>query len=429
VPSLVPPLADDAACGGEDRQERTADGSTKNEEDVAMGRGKIPRKRGFLKRALQNTKLSLANKDSAEREEVAKGGAAEKESGVGVVSRSNDDVRPPGKAFAEEVLTLFKTPVKKKKSLLAQTFAKSKPPVTAKIVAQDYFLDNDDGDNCIIANDKDSCGFDFDVTPNGIEMIQTPSNRVPFFDCALSPIAVIISPESFASAPDKAGSGSVEVKMNAGFSNDVMASCSLTDDGSLITADATPPPSMTHPPAKQLNMLPTPTENGETWNAGSFLFRMAIPPSPSSSVLYSSSGLFDNAKKSIPMPDGGKVFHVEPENFKWTLRDASAGRETANICMETVEALSTECNNQEPSKPWVYNPPLVKRILGFDADFNPCLSRASYRSRSTEDTPVYVNDRAGVVNHEGAKNESAFAKQDALEIVKQTRSRGTMRHK
>ena len=102
-------------------------------------------------------------------------------------------------AFAEEVLTLFKTPAKKKKSLLAQTFAKSKPPVTAKIVAQDYFLDNDDDDDCIIADDEDSCGFDFDVTPNGIEMIQTPSNRVPFFDCALSPIAVISSPESFAS--------------------------------------------------------------------------------------------------------------------------------------------------------------------------------------------------------------------------------------
>jgi hypothetical protein len=89
VHSLVPPLADDAACGGEDRTERTADGSTKNEEDVATGRGKIPRKRGFLKRALRKTKLSLANKDSAEREGVAKGGAAEKESVVGVVARSN----------------------------------------------------------------------------------------------------------------------------------------------------------------------------------------------------------------------------------------------------------------------------------------------------------------------------------------------------
>ena len=333
-------------------------------------------------------------------------------------------------AFAEEVLTLFKTPAKKKKSLLAQTFAKSKPPVTAKIVAQDYFLDNDDDDDCIIADDEDSCGFDFDVTPNGIEMIQTPSNRVPFFDCALSPIAVISSPESFASAPDKAGSGSVEVKMNAGFSNDATASCSLTDDGSSITADATPPPSMIHPPAKRLNMLPTPTEIGESWNAGSFLFGMASPPSPSSSVLYSSSGLFDNVKKSIPMPDGGKVnIHVEPENFEWTLRDASAGRETVNISMETVETASTECNNQEPSKPRVYNPPLVKRILGFDADFNPCLSRASYRSRSIEDTPLYVNDRAGVVNHEGAKNELAFAKQNALEIIKQTRSRGKIRHK
>jgi hypothetical protein len=410
--------------------QQTADGSTKIEEDVATGRGKIPRKRGFLKRALRKTKLSLAKKDSAEREEVAKGGAAEKESVVGVVSRSNDDVRPPGKAFAEEVLTLFKTPAKKKKSLLAQTFAKSKPPVTAKIVAQDYFLDNDDDDDCIIADDEDSCGFDFDVTPNGIEMIQTPSNRVPFFDCALSPIAVISSPESFASAPDKAGSGGVEVKMNAGFSNDSTASCSLTDDGSSITADATPPPSMTHPPAKRLNMLPTPAEIGESWNAGSFLFGMASPPSPSSSVLYSSSELFDNVKKSTPMSDGGKVdIHVEPENFEWTLRDASAERETVNISMETVETVSTECNNQEPSKPRVYNPPLVKRILGFDADFNPCLSRASYRSRSIEDTPLYVNDRAGVVNHEGAKNELAFAKQNALEIIKQTRSRGKIRHK
>ena len=73
VPSLVPPLADDPACGGEDRQERTADGSTKIEEDVATGRGEIPRKRGFLKRALRKTKLSLANKDSVEREGVAKG--------------------------------------------------------------------------------------------------------------------------------------------------------------------------------------------------------------------------------------------------------------------------------------------------------------------------------------------------------------------
>ena len=49
--------------------------------------------------------------------------------------------------------------------------------------------------------------------------------------------------------------------------------------------------------------------------------------------------------------------------------------------------------------------------------------------RGIKDTPVYVNDRADVVNHEGAKNELAFAKQNALEIVKQRRSRGKMRHK
>ena len=105
-----------------------------------------------------------------------------------------------------------------------------------------------------------------------------------------------------------------------------------------------------------------------------------------------------------------------------------AASETINISMELVETTSTECINQQPSKPRVYNPPPVKRILGFDADFNPCLSRASYRSRSIKDTPFYVNDQVGVIAHEGAKNELAFAKQNALEIVKQTRSRGKMRH-
>jgi hypothetical protein len=68
-------------------------------------------------------------------------------------------------------------------------------------------------------------------------------------------------------------------------------------------------------------MLPTPTKIGEIWNAGSFLFRMASPLSPSSSVLYSFPGLFDNAKNSIPMLDGGKEdIHTEPENFEWMLR-------------------------------------------------------------------------------------------------------------
>ena len=99
-----------------------------------------------------------------------------------------------------------------------------------------------------------------------------------------------------------------------------------------------------------------------------------------------------------------------------------AASETINISMELVETTSTECNNQQPSKPQVYNPPPIKRILGFDADFNPCLSRASYRSRSIKDTSVYVNEQAGVVAHEGAKNEVAFAKQNALKMVKQKRS-------
>ena len=110
------------------------------------------------------------------------------------------------------------------------------------------------------------------------------------------------------------------------------------------------------------------------------------------------------------------------------LRVAFAGRETINVSMETVDTTSTECNNQQPSKPQVYNPPPIKRILGFDAGFNPCLYRASYRSRNIKDTPVYINDRAGVVAHEGAKNEVAFAEQNALNIVKQTRSSCKMRH-
>jgi hypothetical protein len=82
------------------------------------------------------------------------------------------------------------------------------------------------------------------------------------------------------------------------------------------------------------------------------------------------------------MLDGGKEdIHAEPENFEGMLRVAFAGRKTINISMETVETTSTECNNQQPSKPQVYNPPPIKRILGFDSGFNHCLYRASYRSR------------------------------------------------
>ena len=44
------------------------------------------------------------------------------------------------------------------------------------------------------------------------------------------------------------------------------------------------PLSLTHLLSKRPNMLPTPTKIGEIWNAGSFLFGMASPLSPSSSV-------------------------------------------------------------------------------------------------------------------------------------------------
>lgn len=128
-------------------------------------------------------------------------------------------------------------------------------------------------------------------------------------------------------------------------------------------------------------------------------------------------------KSPIPVSDiGGE----DVQYFECTLQKTSAGKGSVNISVERVETTGKECINQQTSQPKVYNPPPVNRKLRFDADFNPCFSKASYQSRSIKDSLVCIDDSAGVIARKGAKNELAFAKQHALEIVKQARSRGKM---